>query len=117
MHRFETLDIWNDSISYGVEIYKLTKTFPNDELYSLTNQLRRAAVSVSSNIAEGSGSDSTKDFQRYLDIAAKSTLETVSQLKFSIKLGYTTEQGTNQLIKSATILIKRIYAFRNSLNH
>lgn len=116
MNRFETLDIWKNSIDFGVSVYKLTKSFPKDELYSLTNQLRRAAVSISSNIAEGSGGDSVKDFQRFLDIAAKSTLETISQIQFAIKLEYTTSLEVTKLLESATILTKRIYAFRNSLS-
>ncbi|MEI8232454.1 MAG: four helix bundle protein [bacterium] len=116
MNRFETLDIWNEAINYGVNVYKLTKNFPKDELYSLTNQLRRAAVSISSNIAEGSGSDSKKDFQKFLDIAAKSTLETISQILFAIKLEYTTKLEVSKLLESATILTRRIYAFRNSLD-
>lgn len=116
MNRFETLDIWKEAVDYGVEVYKLTRSYPKDELYSLTNQLRRAAVSISSNIAEGSGSDSIKDFQKFLDIAAKSTLETISQLQFSIKLEYTTKAEVSKLLERATILTKRIYAFRNSLD-
>ena len=117
MHRFETLDIWHSSVSYGVGIYKVSKNFPRDEVYGLTSQIRRAAVSISSNIAEGSGSNSKKDFQRFLDIAVKSALETVSQLKFAIELGYIHKSQIEQLSQSAELLIKRIYAFRNSLNH
>lgn len=116
MNRFENLDIWKEAIDYGVKVYNLIKQFPKDELYGIVSQLRRAAVSISSNIAEGSGSDSKKDFQKFLDISAKSTLETVSQIKFSIKLGYTNETEVITLLESATVLTRRIYAFRNSLN-
>ncbi len=117
MYRFETLDIWQDAISYGVIIYRTTKNFPRNEIYGLTSQLKRAAVSISSNIAEGSGSSSKKDFQRFLEIAIKSTLETISQLKLAVKLGYLQEKQVLKISKSAELLIKRIYAFRNSLNH
>ncbi|MCK4233238.1 four helix bundle protein [candidate division WOR-3 bacterium] len=78
--RFENLEIWKMAIEYGEIIHMLTKKFPKTEQFVLTTDLNRAAVSVSSNIAEGSGSESNKEFKRYLRISIKSIFETISQL-------------------------------------
>lgn len=78
--RFENLEIWKFSIVFTSKIYQITRNFPSQELFSLVDQLRRAASSIAANIAEGSGSSTTKDFVRYLDIAIKSCYETVSHL-------------------------------------
>ncbi len=97
MYRFEKLEIWQQAVEYGIKIYYISKKLPSDELFGLTSQLRRAAVSISSNIAEGSGSTTKKEFKKFLDIAIKSSLETVSQLLFAIKLGYLNEIVVNPL--------------------
>ena len=78
--RFENLEIWKMAIEYGEKIHNLTKKFPRPELFGLTPDLNRAVISISSNIAEGSGSISKIEFRRFLRIAIKSTFETVSQL-------------------------------------
>ena len=75
--RFEQLQIWQSAIIFTNNIYTATKVFPPEERFSLTDQLRRSASSIAANIAEGSGSSSKKDFSHYLDIAIKSTYETV----------------------------------------
>ena len=115
MQRFETLQIWQESIKFGVLIDGLTKKFPKDELYSLTNQLRRAAVSISSNIAEGSGANSVLDFSRFIDIAIKSNMEVISQVLFAEKLGYLTPEESKSSVELGTDLIKRIRAFKKYL--
>ena len=112
MHRFESLDIWQLAIQYGVNIYKMTKKFPKDELYSLTNQMRRAAVSVSSNIAEGSGASSSRDFAKFLDIAIKSNMETISQTIFAEKMEYITGTERELSINEGTTLLKKIRSFK-----
>lgn len=78
--KFENLDVWKEAINFAQEIYQVTKNFPKEEQFSLTSQLRRAAVSISSNIAEGSARRHDKDFIRFLRIALGSTFEVISQL-------------------------------------
>ena len=80
MKTHKDLDVWNKSIDLVEDIYKLTKEFPKEELYGLTNQLRRASVSISSNIAEGAARNSNKEFIQFLYIAKGSLSETKSQL-------------------------------------
>jgi four helix bundle protein len=114
--RFEELEIWEDSIKYGISVYNVTKLFPSEELYGLSSQLRRASISISSNIAEGSGSSSVRDFCKFLDIAIKSTLETVSQLRFAQKIGYIEQQKVEKFHDDAEILIRRIRGFKKYLS-
>lgn len=117
MFKFEQLDIWNDSLQFAHSIYTTTNTFPRDEVFSLTNQLRRSAGSVSANIAEGSGSSSRKDFSHYLDISIKSVYEVVSHLYLAERQGYITEENRVVLYKEAEILVRRIKAFKKWLAH
>ncbi|MFN4300344.1 MAG: four helix bundle protein [Thermaurantimonas sp.] len=72
---FRDLDVWKKSMELSVDIYNITQSFPSTELYGLTSQLRRAAVSVASNIAEGSGRSSTKEVLQFLNIANGSLAE------------------------------------------
>jgi four helix bundle protein len=84
----EDLDVWKSSINFVEEIYILTKDFPTDEKYGLTNQLRRAAVSIPSNIAEGAARRSDKEFMQFLYISLGSIAEIDTQLIISDNLGY-----------------------------
>jgi four helix bundle protein len=79
-HRFKELNIWKLSRVFCSEIYEVTSTFPDKEKFGLTNQLRRASVSIPSNIAEGSSRKSNKDFSRFLEIAIGSMYEIETQL-------------------------------------
>jgi four helix bundle protein len=74
MFRFEKLDVWQRSIEFASRIYEATRSFPADERFGLTNQMRRAGVSISSNIAEGSGRVSDVDFARFVEIAYASLM-------------------------------------------
>jgi four helix bundle protein len=114
MFRFETLDIWKSSVAYGKRLYVVANKFPKNETFALADQLKRAAVSVSSNIAEGSGG-TKKDFSNFLNIAVKSIFETVSILYFAQEINYVSLAERKTLYDEAETLIKRIRAFRNSL--
>ncbi len=115
MFRFETLTIWSLSVSYVNEIYLITKNFPKTEIFSLTDQLRRSASSIPANIAEGSGSDSKKDFGHFINIAIRSLYETVSHLHIAKNQGYITEEERMSLYSDAEILIKQMKRFKSTL--
>ena len=83
MFNFEKLDVWHKAIEYADKVYEATETFPDRERFGLTNQLRRAAVSISSNIAEGNNRSTSRDRARFLEIAYGSLMETISQLHMS----------------------------------
>ena len=116
MFRFEQLDIWKLAIDYGNKLYDIAKDFPKEEIFGLGDQLRRAAVSISNNIAEGCG-DTDKGFIAFLNISVKSSLETVNILHFAQKRGYVSETVKNELYVEAEILIKKIRAFKNSIRN
>jgi four helix bundle protein len=80
MFGFEKLDVWQQAIQFADSVYRASQRFPVDERFGLTSQMRRAAISVSSNLAEGSSRASRKDFGRYVEIAYGSLMETVSQM-------------------------------------
>ena len=113
--RFESLDIWQEAIDYADDLYEITKSFPPEEKFALMDQLKRAAVSISNNIAEGSGSITTKGFALFLSISIKSTLETVNILYFAEKRKYINSNQRLVLYHKAEVLIKKIRAFKNSL--
>ncbi len=79
MFNFEKLDVWNEAIAFADLIYSITRHFPDDERFGLTTQMRRATVSISSNLAEGSSRVSRADFGRFVEIATGSLFEVVSQ--------------------------------------
>ncbi len=95
LYSFEKLTVWQDSRKLVKEIYLLTDQFPKSELFSLTNQLRRAAISISSNIAEGSSRTSNKDQAHFYQIAYSSLMETLSQLLLAVDPGYLNEEKFN----------------------
>lgn len=88
MKDFKSLKVWQKGIKLVVEVYKSTKKFPQEELYGLTSQMRRSSVSIPSNIAEGSGRSSDKDFHRFLEISIGSSFELETQLIIAHELGF-----------------------------
>jgi four helix bundle protein len=92
MKTHKELDVWKDSIELVVKIYHITKGFPKEELYGLTSQIRRAAVSVPANISEGSARNYSKEFIRFLRIAQGSLSEFETLLQISSRLNYINEE-------------------------
>ena len=86
------LDVWKEGVALATEIYKLTETFPKSEIYGLVSQMRRAAVSVPSNIAEGAARNSNKEFAQFLNIAGGSLSELDTQIEIATNLGYVTPE-------------------------
>lgn len=114
--KFENLEIWKLACEFADEVYSLTKSFPKDERFSLTDQLNRSSSSIADNIAEGSGATTVKDFSNYLQTSVKSTYESVSQLYRAYRRGYITPEQRQYFYDKAGILVKRIVAFKKSIN-
>ena len=117
MFRFERLDIWQKSVEFAGTVYKTTDSFPAKEQFGLTSQLRRSAVSISANIAEGSSRLSNKDFSRYIEIAFGSLCETVSHLYLAKQSGFLEQEQYKKLYSAAEELSKMLSAFRNTLGN
>ena len=92
MKDFKNLKIWQNGINLVVDVYQASKNFPPEELYGLTSQVRRSAVSMPSNIAEGSGRESDKEFCRFLDISLGSSFELETQIIIAHKLEFLPEE-------------------------
>ena len=107
MHNFKELVIWKNAIKVTMGVYKLTESFPKAEMYGLTSQMRRAAISVASNIAEGSGRGSNSDFSRFLDMAKGSAFELETQLIIAKQLGHV-QEGQCTPIESQIIEIEKM---------
>jgi len=112
---YRDLETWQTAMDLVAEIYGVTKSFPKDELYSLTSQLRRAAVSVPSNIAEGQGRDSTKEFLHHLSIAHGSLCEVETQLLIAQRLEYLTREESERLASLAASVGRLINGLSRSL--
>jgi four helix bundle protein len=112
---FKQLIAWQKSMRFVVEVYKATKLFPREELFGLTNQLRRAAVSIPSNIAEGQGRATTADFRRFLSIALGSCAEIETQLMLAHDLGYLDESSSGRLIERVSEVARLLNGLYKSL--
>jgi len=88
LHKYEDLIVWQKAMELVVEVYKIVKLLPNEEMYALSDQMRRAAISIPSNIAEGQERNSTKDFIRFLNIAKGSKGELETHLLLCVRLQY-----------------------------
>lgn len=115
MHRFKDLEIWKRSRTFCSEIYSTTEKFPENEKFGLTNQLRRASVSIPSNIAEGASRNSNKDFSRFLEISIGSAYEIETQLLISSDLGYLEKEKLEILTAQLEEIIKMISKFKSTL--
>jgi four helix bundle protein len=113
--RFEKLNVWHDARAVNRLIYQVTKTFPKHEVFAMTSQLRRAAVSISANIAEGSGRNSDRDFAHFLEQAYGSLMEVVSILYLAADESYLSEIELDPLLDDLEKLAKRIAALNRSL--
>lgn len=101
MFNFEKLEVWKKAIDFADLLYSLTQGLPAEERFGLTVQIRRAAVSVSSNIAEGSSRNSKIDFARFLEIAEGSLFEVISQTAIALRLGFISEEDNQKVYRAA----------------
>jgi four helix bundle protein len=112
---FEELDVYNKAIDFVNNIYTLTRNFPKNEMFGLTGQLRRAAVSIPSNISEGSAR-TKKDFSRFIDITRGSAMECVTLLQISVKQRHVDERKYNDLRSNLIELSKMLSGLKKSVN-
>jgi len=114
---FERLDVWTKSRLLTKSVYHLTRKFPDDEKFGLTSQLRRAIISVCSNIAEGSSRKSKKDQAHFYNIAFSSLMETLNQLIISSDLEYLEKQMLDDLrkdVQTISLMLNRLIVYTNS---
>jgi four helix bundle protein len=112
---YRDLDVWKLSKALACDVYALTANYPVEERFGLTHQTRRAAVSVMSNIAEGSGRRSAQEFMRFVNIASGSLSEMEAQLLLAIDLEYNDFKTINDILVKADRISKMLYALHRSL--
>ena len=115
MRDFRKLTVWQKSVEFAKEIYRVTEQFPGTEKYGLCSQLQRAAVSIPSNIAEGSSRRTSIEFARFLDIAIGSAFEAETQLIISHQIGYLENETFEKLLAELTIIQKQINRLRTTI--
>lgn len=115
MFKFEKLDVWQKAVDFTYQIHMLTQRFPKEELYILASQIKRAADSVSLNIAEGSTGQSNEEFKRFIGYSIRSAIEVVSCLHIGKRRDIIKEKDFNECYLSAEIIIRMLQALRRSL--
>ncbi|OGX06905.1 MAG: four helix bundle protein [Omnitrophica bacterium RIFCSPLOWO2_12_FULL_50_11] len=114
--KFEKLEVWNNAIDFSANIHEVTRSFPQEELYILTSQMKRAADSIALNIAEGSTGQTNPAFRQFLSYAVRSGIELVSCLYIAVKRKLIDEVQFRDLYDEAEQLIKKIQALRNAIH-
>jgi len=115
MHNYRELRIWQRSMDFVVRIYEVSTGFPREERYGLTSQIRSCVVSVPSNISEGAGRGTNKQFKRFLEISMGSINEAQTQIELAYRVNYLSKEIYESLIDEALQIYKMILAFYNSL--
>lgn len=115
MFNFEKLDVWHKAIAFADLVYEVSRGFPNDERFGLTNQIRRAAVSISSNLAEGASRNSKVDFARFVEIATGSLFEVVSQSMVSQRQNFLPQEDYQRIYMAAEEQSRMLSGLRKSL--
>jgi four helix bundle protein len=110
------LVVWQKSMELVEEVYRLTNFLPKEEIFGVTNQLRRAAFSIPSNIAEGNARNSSKEYARFLSIARGSKAETETQLEICVRIGYLNEDQTHKAITLCDEIGKMLYSMIQKLS-
>ncbi len=113
-HSFEKLEVWKDSIDLVEVVYKMTERFPLNEKFGLTNQMRRCAVSISSNLAEGTSRITQKDKSHFSTIAFSSAMELLNQIIISRRLNFIDDDAYEKLRAQLLMISNKINALRNS---
>ncbi len=114
-HNFKNLKVWQKAVELAVLVYEVTKTFPTEEKFGITSQMRRSSVSTSSNIAEGSARNSSKAFCNCLDISLGESFELETQLIIAFRTGILPEEKFSLLSREITELQKMVIGFKNTV--
>ena len=112
---YRDLRVWQSGMDLVVTVYELSEKFPPKEVYSLTSQIRRAVVSIPSNIAEGHTRESTKEYLYHLSIAQASIAEVETQIEIAFRLEYCNKEELEHILTRSTSLGKQLYSLRNAL--
>lgn len=112
---YRDLRVWQAGMDLAVRIYKLTGEFPREELYGITSQMRRAAVAIPSNIAEGHTREHTREYSQFVAVVQGSLSELATQLEIAIRIGYCSEEKTQELRSVITGLGRQLYSLRDAL--
>ena len=115
MNNYKELKVWQKSVDLAVKIYEATKDFPREEIYGLTSQIRRSAVSIPSNIAEGAGRNTKKDFNNFLGISNGSSCELDTQLIIANRVSFLDSTIFEMLQQDLTEIQKMNWALQKSL--
>tara|TARA_R110002073_G_scaffold8207_1_gene45698 strand:- start:137830 stop:138189 length:360 start_codon:yes stop_codon:yes gene_type:complete len=115
MKTFRELIVWQKSMIFVTEIYKISKPFPDEEKFGLTSQIRRSAVSIPSNISEGYGRDGLNDYIRFLNIALASLFELQTQIEIAYNLKYIKKENFEILYELSREIEKMLSSFIRSL--
>jgi four helix bundle protein len=115
MFNFEKLEVWRKSIEFADLVYQLTGSFPGEERFGLTNQMRRASVAISSNIAEGSSRSSKIDYSRFVELAAGSLFEVISQAHVATRQRYLRDEDFQSMHSSAEELSRMLSGLKSYL--
>lgn len=115
MRDFKKYDVWKLSHELTLQVYEITHSFPKEEVYGLTSQIRRSAASVPTNISEGCGRDSDMEFNRFLTIASGSANETEYLIILAKDLAYLNNDLANTLIESINLIKRKIYQLKQKL--
>lgn len=109
--------VWQKAMNLVSEVYVATKAFPNEELYCLTSQMRRSAISIPSNIAEGYGRHSTNDYKHFLQITVGSLYELQTQVEISLRLNYLPMDQSENITSLCIEIDKMLYTLIQKINH
>lgn len=115
MHRFKELNVWKKAMIVSEMVYECIANFPKDERYGITSQISRSAVSIPSNIAEGAGRGSNKEFIQFLNIALGSSFELETQLILANKFKYLNQENLENITKEINDVQNMIYGLQNKL--
>jgi four helix bundle protein len=115
VQHYRELIVWQKAMNLVESVYRATNDFPNVEIYGLSSQIRRASVSVASNIAEGQGRNTTKDFLHFLSLARGSLCGVETQVSIARRLGYIDMQGEKQLLGATDEVSRLLSGLRSSL--
>ena len=115
MNNYKELNVWNEAVESSVEVYKITSSFPKTEIFGLVQQMRRASISVSSNIAEGAGRNNKGEFRHFLGIAKASMCEVESQIIVSSRLGFINLNEIKNELDRIDKIQKMIYRLINTI--